>query len=183
MAKIYTKTGDQGLTGLLSDRRISKDDVRIQAYGTVDELNATLGLSRAMGLDARADAIVAQLQSDLFVVGSALADPRPGGSFHASVDESLISRLETAIDAFDAELPPLTRFILPGGSPGASQLHLARTIARRAERWVVTLARTPGEDVPSNLIVYLNRLSDLLFVLARAVNQAAGVSDIPWEGL
>jgi cob(I)alamin adenosyltransferase len=181
--KIYTKTGDEGITGLLGNRRVPKDDTRIEAYGTVDEVNAVLGLTRAFELDSDADAVVAELQTDLFVVGSALADPDPKGRFHNAIHPGHVERLEGIIDRLESELKPLTSFILPGGSPPAAQLHVARTVCRRAERLVVRLARQPGSDVPPILVVYLNRLSDLLFVLARAVNQRAKVPDIPWKGL
>jgi cob(I)alamin adenosyltransferase len=180
--KIYTKTGDEGLTGLLGNRRVPKDDARIEAYGTIDELNAVLGTARAQGL-GEADALVGRLQDELFAVGSALADPNPEGPFHAAIHEAHVARLEAAIDALEAELPPLTRFILPGGTAAAATLHLARTVCRRAERQAVRLGHTPGEHVPRTLIVYLNRLSDLLFVLARAINHRAGVADVPWGGL
>ncbi|HEX8201671.1 MAG TPA: cob(I)yrinic acid a,c-diamide adenosyltransferase [Isosphaeraceae bacterium] len=183
MAKIYTKTGDSGVTGLLGRRRVTKDDPRIEAYGTIDELNAVLGMARASGAAAEDDARLGRIQEELFVVGSALADPDPAGAFHAAIGPALAARIEAEIDALEAELPPLTQFILPGGAPTAAQLHLARTICRRAERRVVALGRQPGEHVPGEVIVYLNRLSDYLFVLARAVNRRAGVADIPWKGL
>ncbi len=182
--KIYTKTGDDGTTGLLGAGRVGKDDPRIDSYGTVDELNAVLGLARASGgLDAGLDALIARVQDDLFAVGSALADPNPLGKFHNAVAEGHATRLEAEIDRLEAELPPLTQFILPGGCPAAAQIHLARTTCRRAERLVVHLARQPGVDVPQHLVAYLNRLSDFLFVLARVVNQREGVADIPWSGL
>jgi cob(I)alamin adenosyltransferase len=181
--KIYTKTGDEGVTGLLGSRRVPKDDIRIEAYGTIDELNAVLGLARAQGLDPAADGLAAQLQDELFAVGSALADPDPNGKFHHAIREQHAARLEGVIDALEVELPPLTNFILPGGALPAAQLHLARTVCRRAERLVVKLARQPGSVVPSALIVYLNRLSDLLFVMARVVNHRAKVPDTPWKGL
>jgi cob(I)alamin adenosyltransferase len=181
--KIYTKTGDDGRTGLLGRGRLSKDAPRIEAYGTVDELNAVLGTARAAGLDPAAADLVGRLQDALFVVGSALADPDPDGPYHSAITPDHVGQLEAWIDAIEAELPPLTRFILPGGSPAASQVHLARTVCRRAERRVVTLSRQADEHVPDALIVYLNRLSDLLFVLARAVNHRAGIDDIPWKGL
>jgi cob(I)alamin adenosyltransferase len=181
--RIYTKSGDDGFTGLLGSGRVPKDDLRVEAYGTVDELNAALGVARADGLDPRADGLVALLQDELFVVGSALADPALDGPFHAAVTPRHVERLELAIDVMEEELKPLTQFILPGGSRPAAQLHLARTICRRAERLVVALSRQPGQDVPRDLIVYLNRLSDLLFVLARAVNHRAGVSDVHWKGI
>ncbi len=182
--KIYTRTGDDGTTGLLGSGRVGKDDPRIESYGTVDELNAVLGLARATGgLDPEADAMVARLQDDLFAVGAALADPNPAGRFHNAVGEGLAGRLEAEIDRLEAGLPPLTQFILPGGSPAAAQLHLARTICRRAERLVVRLGHQPGGEVPAHLVAYLNRLSDFLFVLARAVNHRSGVGDVPWTGL
>ena len=181
--KIYTKTGDDGTTGLLGAGRVPKYDSRIESYGTIDELNAVLGVARAAGLDPDADAVVARLQDDLFAVGAALADPDPQGKFHNAVQPELGRRLEAEIDALEAELPALTHFILPGGTPAAAQLHLARTICRRAERMVVRLDDTPEGLVPPNLIVYLNRLSDLLFVLARAVNQRGGWKDLIWAGL
>lgn len=182
MAKIYTRTGDDGTTGLLGSGRVPKDDLRIEAYGTVDELNAALGVARAAGLDPGADGLVAALQDDLFDVGAALADPDPNGPFHDTVGADRAERLEQAIDGLEAELPRLTQFILPGGTQAASQLHLARTVARRAERLVVALGHRDGEHVPAPLIAYLNRLSDFLFVLARAVNHRAGVADVPWRG-
>ena len=181
--KIYTKTGDQGMTGLLGKGRVPKDDVRIEAYGTVDELNAVLGLVRAHGLDPAVDGLAAQLQDELFVVGSALADPSPGGPFHNAITGDHIARLEATIDALETELKPLTEFILPGGTLAAAHIHLARTVCRRAERLTVRLSRQEGEDVSSSLIIYLNRLSDLLFVLARVVNHRAGVADTPWKGM
>ncbi len=178
--KIYTKTGDAGLTGVLGSQRLRKDDARIEAYGTVDELNAVLGVVRAQGLDASADVLMAQLQDELFSVGAALADPNPQGPFHNQISDEHVSRLEKAIDALTDEVEPMRSFILPGGSMAAAQLHLARTVSRRAERLVVHLAHQPGEHVPAPLLIYLNRLSDLLFVLARAVNHRAGVADVPW---
>lgn len=182
--KIYTKTGDDGTTGLLGNGRVFKDDPRIDSYGTVDELNAMLGLARAgQGLDSQADALIALVQNELFAVGAALADPNPEGRFHNAVAEGYAGRLEAEIDRLEAELPPLTQFILPGGTAAAAQIHLARTICRRAERLVVHLGHQPGVDVPHHLIAYLNRLSDFLFVLARVVNHRAGVSDTPWSGL
>jgi len=181
--KIYTRTGDDGTTGLLAPGRVGKDCPRIEAYGTVDELNAALGVARASGLDPAADQAIGQIQDDLFVVGSALADPNPEGRFYHAVTTEKVANLEQIIDRFEAELPPLTQFILPGGTPGAAELHLGRTICRRAERQVIRLIHQPGEHVAHEVLVYLNRLSDLLFVLARAVNHHAGVNDIPWGGL
>jgi cob(I)alamin adenosyltransferase len=183
LVKIYTKTGDAGTTGLLGNRRVPKDDTRIEAYGTVDELNAALGVARAHGLDAVADRLVAQIQDDLFIVGSALADPSPAGPFFSAVTDKHVEHLETTIDALETELEPLTQFILPGGTLASAELHRARTVCRRAERLTVKLWRQQGEDVSRTMIIYLNRLSDLLFVLARVVNRGAGVADIHWKGM
>jgi cob(I)alamin adenosyltransferase len=181
--KIYTKTGDNGTTGLLGAGRVGKDDPRIEAYGTVDELNAVLGNARTLPLDPDLAAALAAIQDELFAVGSALADPNPDGPFHAAVTDAHVRRLEGLIDATESGLPRLTQFILPGGTPAAAQLHLARTVCRRAERRVVALGRQPGGHVAGALVVYLNRLSDALFVLARAANHRAGVADTPWSGL
>jgi cob(I)alamin adenosyltransferase len=181
--RIYTKAGDDGTTGLLGSGRVPKDDPRIEAYGTIDELNAVLGLARAQGLDPAADLLVAQLQNDLFVVGSALADFAPKGPFHNAVTGLHVEQLETAIDAMETELAPLVQFILPGGTPAAAQIHLARTVCRRAERLTVRLSHLPDQDVAKPLIAYLNRLSDLLFVLARVVNHRAGIADTLWKGI
>ncbi len=181
--RIYTKTGDDGMTGLLGSGRVYKDDVRVEAYGTVDELNAALGVGRAHELDGKADALVSMVQNDLFTVGSALADPDRDGPFHHSVTARMVERLERAIDEMEGELEPLTQFILPGGHAGAAQIHLARTICRRAERLVVHLSHQSNQDVPGLVVIYLNRLSDLLFVLARAINQRAGIADIHWKGI
>ncbi|CAN5912923.1 cob(I)yrinic acid a,c-diamide adenosyltransferase [soil metagenome] len=184
MARIYTKTGDAGTTGLIGAGRIDKDAPRIAAYGTVDELNAALGVVHAStGLDPETRARIARLQEDLFVVGSALADPDPDGPYHRAVGPNFAASLEQGIDELQATLPPLTCFILPGGTPEAAGVHLARTICRRAEREIVHLQKQPGEHVPNDLLVYLNRLGDFLFVLARAINQRASVADIPWKGL
>jgi cob(I)alamin adenosyltransferase len=183
VGKIYTKTGDDGTTGLLGAGRVPKDDIRVEVYGTVDEVNAALGVARSQALDPDADALVARLQDELFVLGAALADPAPDGPFHRTITARHVESLESTIDRLEEELDPLTQFILPGGTPAAAQIHLARTVCRRAERLAVTLARQPGQDVPETIVVYLNRLSDLLFVLARAVNRRAGVRDILWKGV
>jgi cob(I)alamin adenosyltransferase len=183
LMRIYTKTGDDGTTGLLGEGRVPKDDLRIEAYGTVDELNAAIGVVRAVGVDYTADVLLAKIQADLFAVGAALADVSPQGRFRGAVSADDAKRLESAIDELEVEVAPLAEFILPGGIAPAAQLHLARTVCRRAERAVVRLSRQPGEDVAGSLIIYLNRLSDLLFVLARAVNRRAGVPDVPWKGM
>lgn len=179
--KIYTKTGDDGTTGLLARGRVAKDAPRIEAYGTVDELNALLGVARAAGLAPPEDEVVEAIQSELFQLGAALADPDPNGRFHHSLTEAHAKRLEAVIDSLEAKVEPLTAFILPGGTPAGAQLHLARTVCRRAERRVVALWRTEGEHVPEAAVIYLNRLSDLLFVLARLVNRLGGVPDVPWR--
>lgn len=180
--KIYTKTGDKGDTGLFGGPRVMKDSARIEAYGTVDELNAVIGMARTQ-VESVAPAIeqlLKHIQNDLFDLGSELATPDPRQE-KASVTPRHITELEQAIDAFEAGLPPLKEFILPGGSPSAGLLHLARTVCRRAERRVVALAGRSGEYVSVEAIPYLNRLSDLLFVLARAANQAAGIADVTWQ--
>jgi cob(I)alamin adenosyltransferase len=175
--KIYTKTGDAGETGLWGGQRVAKDALRVHAYGSVDECGAALGLARASGLDPQLDALLARIQDQLFVVGADLATPGDAATI-PRVGEEEIAFLERTIDQLEGELAPLKQFILPGGSLAAAHLHLARTICRRAERWTVTLARE--ESVRPQVQVYLNRLSDCLFVLARAANARAGVADVPW---
>jgi cob(I)alamin adenosyltransferase len=176
--KIYTKTGDNGTTGLWGGLRVAKDGLRLHAYGTVDECNSVLGIARASGLDARLDEIVAHIQGQLFVVGADLATPGEAANIPRVSAEDVVA-LEGFIDDLEAELEPLKAFILPGGSMAAAQLHLARTVCRRAERWVVGLARE--EIINQHVAVYLNRLSDLLFVLARHANLTAGIADTPWH--
>ena len=179
--KIYTKTGDDGTTGLYGGGRVRKDDVRIEACGALDELNAALGVARAEGLSSDIDQLLMRVQNELFDLGAELATLQPSVQGLAVVGEREIGALETAIDRFDAGLAPLKAFILPAGTPAATALHLARTICRRAERRVLTLAAQAGERVSPQTVVYLNRLSDLLFVLARAANAAAGQADVEWE--
>jgi cob(I)alamin adenosyltransferase len=179
--KIYTKTGDRGDTGLFGGPRVSKDSLRIEAFGTVDELNSVLGVARTEPLPSEIDSLVERIQNELFSLGAELATPNPAAHGTSLVGPPQVATLEHAIDHFEATLAPLQQFILPGGSKGAAQLHLARTVCRRAERRLVTLARDSAEPIGADLIVYLNRLSDLLFVLARAVNAAAGQPDIPWR--
>ncbi len=181
--RIYTKTGDDGTTGFLGNRRVPKDDLRIEAYGTIDELNSVLGVARAHGMDRQLDELLARLQDELFALGSALADPLPQGPFHNVITDAHVAALEETIDELEAELSPLRQFILPGGALPAGQVHLARTVCRRAERLVVRLSHVQDEHVPKSLIVYLNRLSDLLFVLARVLNHRAGIADVVWKGL
>jgi cob(I)alamin adenosyltransferase len=178
--KIYTKTGDSGETSLFDQTRVLKSDGRVDAYGEVDELNAALGVARAAGLDAEIAALVEDLQKDLFALGARLADPSARIASRvtkAAITDAHVQRLEQTIDRLEQELPPLTRFILPGGTSAGATLHLARTICRRAERRVVALGSDAVERV---VVVYLNRLSDLLFVMARAVNHRSRASETEW---
>jgi cob(I)alamin adenosyltransferase len=177
--KIYTKTGDEGETGLFGGPRVRKDDPRVEAYGEVDELNAFIGLARCEPVGQRTDQLLATIQNELFDLGAELASPEPQRMGTKGVSTAQIARLESAIDEHEAGLPPLAAFILPGGVRAAALLHVARTVCRRAERRVVTLSRQ--EEISGEVIVYLNRLSDLLFVLARAVNRDAGCGDVPWK--
>jgi cob(I)alamin adenosyltransferase len=184
--KIYTKTGDLGDTGLYAGPRVRKDDLRIEAYGTVDELNAVLGLARGQDLPQDIESLLKGIQNTLFDLGAELATPNPQARGTNFVSAAQIEALEHAIDKFEANLPSLKTFILPGGTPGASWLHLARTVCRRAERRVVTLADRLNSDntaakLSPQVIIYLNRLSDLLFVLARTANHIAGQGDIEWQ--
>lgn len=178
--RIYTKTGDAGETTLFAGPRVPKDHIRIEAYGTVDELNAVLGLARCESPDAELNGLLAELQNDLFAVGAELATPDPVAHGTRWIGGPDITRLETWIDRLEGELPALREFILPDGNRLASTLHVARATCRRAERRVVTLARTPGQGVSHQLIVYLNRLGDLLFVLSRVANRRGGVKETPW---
>jgi cob(I)alamin adenosyltransferase len=178
--KIYTRTGDSGDTGLFDGTRVAKSDPRVSAYGDIDELNAGLGLARASGVDDQISSMLEQIQRDLFALGARLADPAKkiaGRVTKAAVTPDDIARLEGWIDQLESELPPLRRFILAGGSPGGAALHVARTVCRRAERAMVGLGADAFEP---ELLVYVNRLSDLLFVMARAVNQRAGASETEW---
>jgi len=178
--KIYTKTGDTGDTSLFDNSRVSKADARVDAYGEVDELNACLGAARAAGLDADLSAAIVAIQKELFAVGARLADPSlriADRVTKAAVQESDVERLEQTIDRLETELEPLRRFILPGGSSPGALLHLGRTVCRRAERRVVGLGAKAVDPI---VIVYLNRLSDLLFVMARAVNRRAGIPETEW---
>lgn len=178
--KIYTRTGDGGETGLFDGTRVSKADARVEAYGEIDELNATLGLARAAGVDGDVEQLIVVMQRHLHALGARLADPAHRIAPRVTkidIGEAEIGRLESAIDRYEGELPPLTHFVLSGGSPAGAALHLARTVCRRAERRVVALGPDGVEPVA---VVYLNRLSDLLFVLARAVNHRAGVPETEW---
>jgi cob(I)alamin adenosyltransferase len=178
--KLYTKTGDDGTTGLFGGGRVLKASPRVDAYGTVDETNAAIGVARATGLDPVLDAVLGPVQEDLFTLGAELACV-PGREAKLSMPllgEADIARLERAIDDADAACPPLKSFVLPGGSPQAAALHVARTVCRRAEREVLAMTDAPAR---SEVVVYLNRLSDLLFALARRANVIASVPDVPWH--
>lgn len=178
--KLYTKTGDDGTTGLFGGGRVPKASARVEAYGTVDEANATIGVARATTLPPAIDAVLERVQEDLFTLGAELAcvPGRESKLNMALLAEGDIHRLELAIDDADAACEPLKSFVLPGGSPQAAALHLSRTVCRRAER--ATLEVTDG-PVRSEVLVYLNRLSNLLFALARRANAMAGVHDVPWK--
>jgi cob(I)alamin adenosyltransferase len=177
--KLYTRTGDAGQTSLFGGARVSKADPRVEAYGDVDELNAWIGFSRAASLDRDLDDLLVPVQRDLFALGAQLADPREHIATRvtkAGLTDDEVARLEQAIDQLETELAPLRHFILAGGSPGGAALHVARTVCRRAERRIVSL-QPPVDAV---LVRYINRLSDMLFVLARVVNQRAGVPETEW---
>jgi cob(I)alamin adenosyltransferase len=177
--KLYTKTGDDGTTGLFGGARIEKASVRVSAYGTVDELNAAVGMARATKLTEDAESVLAGVQVDLFTLGAELATvPGKEGKLNMSlISDADAERLERAIDAAEAPLEPLKNFVLPGGSPQGAALHMGRTICRRAERELLSI----NDPAPRReLVIYLNRLSDLLFVMARKANMDAGVADVPW---
>ncbi len=180
--KIYTKTGDNGETGLFGGERVSKDSLRIEAYGTVDELNSFIGLALTEVKSKEIIKLLKSIQHTLFVIGSDLAAPdnEKNKKFNIQrVDEESYKKLEEAIDIFNDKLDELKNFILPGGSKGAALLHAARTICRRAERRVVALQN--GVTIGKNIVIFINRLSDLLFILARFENKCAGIPDIKWE--
>jgi len=182
--KIYTRTGDAGETGLFGGPRVSKDDVRIEAYGTVDELNSILGVAASALVFEDLRAWISVIQSNLFDIGGELATPdieqraERGQHIGPRVTDDDVDALERWIDALDEETTPLQRFILPGGHPAAAHLHHARTVCRRAERRIVTLAA--GQPVAGPLLRYINRLSDLLFAMARAINARAGIHEPEW---
>lgn len=180
--KIYTRTGDAGTTGLFGGGRVPKDDLRVEAYGDVDELNAVLGMARSIEMMPRIDEVLVPVQRDLFAIGALLATPdREKMAQHlakARIDEERIAELEHAIDDGEQELEPLTAFIIPGGTPKAAALHVARTVCRRAERHVVRLQH--DVELPPLAVIYLNRLSDLLFTLARLANRRAGAGEVTW---
>jgi len=176
--RLYTKHGDDGTTGLIGGMRVPKNDARVSAYGEVDETNAAIGEVIATCDDAETAAALRQIQSELFVLGAELATPAGEDPRHR-IGEGHIAPLERWIDAASAEAPPLRNFVLPGGTQTAARLHVARTVCRRAERATVALAQQ--QPVGAWAVVYLNRLSDLLFALARLANHRAGVPDIPWS--
>lgn len=180
--KIYTRTGDTGETGLFGGGRVGKDHPRVQAYGDIDELNSNLGMVRAIPPVAFFDEPLQAIQRELFALGGQLATPDPDKVKKALEKAALsavsVARFEQVIDEADRELPALTAFVLPAGTAKASALHLARTVCRRAERSVVALSRQ--EEIPTLFVVYLNRLSDLLFTLARLANHREGAGDVTW---
>ncbi|HEV8196591.1 MAG TPA: cob(I)yrinic acid a,c-diamide adenosyltransferase [Gemmatimonadales bacterium] len=180
--RIYTRTGDEGETGLFGGGRVSKADVRVAAYGEVDELNSSIGVARATEPLQLFDTQLEAIQRDLFSIGGHLATPDPekvrAALAKAELSPDRVEEFERAMDEAEVALPPLRAFILPAGSAKAAALHLARTVCRRAERGVVALAST--EEVPTLFLVYLNRLSDYLFTLARLANQDAGRGDVTW---
>lgn len=175
--KLYTKTGDDGTTGLLGGKRVKKSHQRVCAYGEVDEVNASLGVAIATGASEEMAAALTKIQGDLFVIGAELADPEGKYAIHR-VGDADVARLEKLIDRYVDRAPALQTFVLPGGTPLAAALHLARVVCRRAERAMVALGET--ESVSPSVTTYMNRLSDLLFAMARAANEAAGVPDTPW---
>ena len=181
MVKIYTKTGDGGETSLFGGTRLPKAHLRIEAYGTVDELNAILGVVRAADPAEDLDAVLERIQQHLFVIGAELASPEGSVQGMPPTGPSEVQELEKAIDQFEAHLPELQQFILPGGDPIAANLHLARCVCRRAERHVVGLFNEQQPNVPQAVLIYLNRLGDLLFVMAREANRRAGCEDVPWS--
>ena len=181
--KIYTRTGDKGTTGLATGERVEKWNLRVEAYGAVDETNSALGVARLhVASDADLDAMLGRIQNDLFDLGADLATPerdKPLGWEALRIVEVQVTRLETEIDQMNAAIPPLESFILPGGSALAAYLHVARTVCRRAERLIAELAATPDEKVSAPALAYANRLSDFLFVAARRAN-ANGAADVLW---
>jgi cob(I)alamin adenosyltransferase len=183
LSKIYTRTGDDGTTALGSGRRVAKYDLRVECYGTLDETNAAIGLARVdtSKTDTALDAMLARIQNDLFDLGAELCYPDESrdGRGRLSVSDAQVERLESEIDTLNRELQPLRSFVLPGGTPAASALHLARTVSRRAERLMVALSSRPNEPVSGSALRYINRLSDFLFVAARYANDK-GKSDVLW---
>ena len=178
LVKIYTKTGDKGTTGLVGGKRVKKSSYRIIAYGEVDEVNSAIGLVLSSKLDSDINDLLTKIQNDLFVIGSDLANPNLKDS-SSRVTDTMVTYLENQIDRLESELTPITYFILPGGSILASQVHLARSICRRAEINIVKLAEK--EQISKTCQIYMNRLSDLLFVIARVINNRKKIKDIAWK--
>ena len=176
--KIYTKTGDDGSTGLFAGQRVQKDDARIEAYGTVDELNSIIGFAASTIQNEGIAEMLRQVQHDLFKIGAELATPDPSKLTLPMISDESVGVLEKFIDDLDLTLPHLKNFVLPGGSPAAASTHLARTVCRRAERRVISLGKQTA--ISKRVVVYLNRLSDLLFVVARTLNAQSNIEDIPW---
>jgi cob(I)alamin adenosyltransferase len=181
LTKIYTRTGDDGMTGLAGGQRVPKDSQRVETYGTIDELNSQIGAALATGLCERLTADLRLIQNELFDLGADLATPAASQARHPvpTIQPRQIDKLERLIDEFNEVVGPLANFLLPGGSPGAAQLHVARTVCRRAEREATTLAR--DESIGATVLPYLNRLSDALFVMARYENHERGVAEPLWE--
>jgi len=175
LSKIYTRTGDDGSTGLGDGQRVSKDSPRVEAYGTIDELNSAIGVLRSAPMDAGHQPLLANVQQELFDLGGELSIPGA-----ALVKPEAVERLEQALDDYNATLPPLKEFVMPGGSAAGAACHLARAVCRRAERRLCTLSK--GEAVSDTAVRYVNRLSDLLFVLARVLNSAAAADEVLWQG-
>ena len=178
-ARIYTRTGDKGKTGLMGGTRTSKDSARVVAYGNVDEANCVLGVVLSLSKDQEVNLLLEALQRDLFTVGADLASLGVDSNWGPRISAEMVTAMEKTIDKFQEELPPLSAFILPSGGQVGALLHFARSVVSRAERNIVALART--EDVNENLIPYMNRLSDLLFVLARVANRREGQKETEWH--
>lgn len=178
MTKIYTKTGDDGSTGLIGGKRIPKSSQRIIAYGAIDELNSSIGIVLSSNLDDDIHDLLEKIQNDLFVTGADLANPDMKITSNR-ITENMVKFLETSIDNFQDELSPITYFILPGGEPAAAQVHLARAITRRAETHIIQLSES--EEINKTCQVYMNRLSDLLFVIARVINKRKMIKDVAWK--
>lgn len=179
MARIYTRTGDKGETGLVGGGRVPKDSLRVQAYGNIDELNSVLGIARAFLKDKELDSLIEELQKDLFLAGADLASPTQSERAVPRITKEKITEMERTIDKLEEGLPHLKFFILPGGGQAGAILHFARTVARRAERSIVTLSKS--EKINDQMISYINRLSDLLFVMARLANYRENTLEVEWH--
>ncbi len=179
LSKIYTRTGDKGETGLVSGQRVPKDSLRVEAYGAVDELNSVLGTARSFIEDTDISELLRNVQEDLFILGADLATPGEGSPRIPRITQEMVAQIERAIDRFDREVAPLRAFILPAGDRAASLMFLARAVARRAERRLVALSKS--EQIGQQIIPYMNRLSDLLFVLGRALNARRGQPETEWH--